>query len=272
MSVKRYFPFVYFVKDRDLGGKKSRVAYKRPFFTQLHKVRDGLAREEIAALSYEAGYIYGGAILNIPDSIRQLLKKREDDSLIKAKERIIQDDLILLCTRPPLHDMEEPECREKRIILRSNNKLEKSLLGALDSFFYRCTRSQIKLKVGSKNNQYKDIVFKVSTGADIKYLNSTPPTVIKDRTAGYLISIPKIKKLNNVRFVTLFGAGGTETLWFCHILRKEFPHVFKQALICPKSQLWVFLFTVPQITPEPFLDSYTHNFDAKLVLNWSKRC
>src|SRR5438045_1730197 len=107
--VHRFYPFCYYQKERDLRG--------RPFETQIHKIRDGLALSELAGILMSAGFVYGGAVLNIPRSQQGPRLK-----VVHTLPTIRPKDVVLLATRPPLDD--NPAEPQKRWISRSDLALE----------------------------------------------------------------------------------------------------------------------------------------------------
>jgi hypothetical protein len=258
----KFFLMQYYQKDRDLRGRR--------FETQLHKVRDGLAILELSPLLYEAGYTYGGAILNIPKELQGLIPLKETVTDIE------QHDMVLLTTRPPLD-----EEGVRRPIQSSGSELEQYIFRSLRAFFRTCDRSEIVLAEELKPaiddervNELRAVLFYQSNGGRVRLVDSIarPREPMESRlTLGYLISIPTIPP-RGFRLLVAFGMGGTETLRFCHLLRQHFTAYLYQALSATVSVMWMVPFLVPDYAPYPFLQCQLHDLqpmkEFSVAIKW----
>lgn len=208
----RFFVNVYYRKQRDIGS--------RPFETSLHKTRDGLPIAELSSVLYDNGYAYGGAILNIPSRFREYLSA--NDKIESTQPPLNSDDLVLLCTRPPLDD--EANLVKKRIE-RSQTEFEDHVVASLRMFFRTCDRSQVVLSSqivpnggGHSFHEYRAVHFREYRGGKVLKMNALddPRDPLDEGfTIGYLLTSPRVSPIG-FRLIAAFGMGGAETLWFTH--------------------------------------------------------
>ena len=244
-----FYLSLYYLKSKDLG--------LRPMETQIHKVRDALAILEVAPLLQGLGYVYRGAILNIPFGVRSRLDRIS--RLRAADPPVGANDLIVQLTRPPLSE------GGKRQIAPSKCRVETAILDALGGHLERCTRSQVFLSqaLAPVNNvseavaaPFRSVEFFVSAGGRVKhfgFLTSLPTPPADERLSiGYLLSVPAIGD-SGARLLCGWGAGGTETLWFCHLLRTRYSRYVGEALASQEARMWTVPFLVPAYAPFPML-------------------
>src|SRR6267143_479448 len=105
MSPKRIFRFAYHTSLND----KSEL--------RLHQLRDGDAFAELSAPFYSKGYEYGGLLLNLPS-------EKEADAPHFDVSSLTSSDLVLLNTRPPIHDIDQ---ENKHPVRRSYTLLERHI-------------------------------------------------------------------------------------------------------------------------------------------------
>lgn len=212
MSSKRVFRFAYHA---------SQFSDVR---TRAHQVRDGDAFLELLPLLNQQGYRYEGLLLNPPSN------KREDAPVVDTSF-LSANDLIVLTTRPPLHDL---EAGDKRSIRRSYTNLEELIFAAIKpKHLAYSARSRIvlsesiaqKLKPDFKDKA--DIVFHSSVGSSyLRYRRSEDEAYHNHprrdkRTAVYLIQVPAIWP-DGPKLLVSFAMAGTETLIWNHLLRTRF--------------------------------------------------
>jgi len=253
--LKTVYTFKYYVA--------ARVLRTRPLETQINKVRDGLATEHLAFSLYEAGFSYGGAIINVPKRVLDRPDYRECEA---TPVPLTPDDLILLTTRPPLDD--RPPM--KRVIERSGEPIEKDVFAALRPVLMTCTRTSIEL--GQENGllsvepQWRSVGFDEHQGGRISAGGPYRSQTGDDRlTVAYLISIPPTETFP--RIVAAFGAGGTETLVFAWLLRRQINHLFARTLKGRQRQLVMTTFRVPKTIPHPFLKFDINDLDPHVVVD-----
>ena len=212
MSSKRVFRFAYHA---------SQISDVR---MRAHQLRDGDAFLELLPLLNQHGYQYEGLLLNPPSN------KREEAPVVDISF-LSTDDLIVLTTRPPLHDL---KVRDKRLIRRSYTNLEELIFAAIKpKYLTRSARSRIvlsesiaqKLKPEFKNKA--DIVFHSSVSSSyLRYRKSEDEPYHNhpgrdERTAVYLIQVPAVWP-NGPKLLVSFAMAGTETLVWNHLLRTRF--------------------------------------------------
>lgn len=239
---------VYYQKPKDLG--------QRPFETQIHKVRDGLAVAGLLSVLYEANYSFGGTILNIPKAVQDELAP---DRIKDETRQIGTGDMVLMSTRPALND---DASETKRFLKISGCDVEQSVFAAMYTFFRTCDRSEIILNShlepdtdDERVDEFRAVSFYQSRGGRVHRLDAQRAPRIPaepNLTFGYLVSVPSVPP-NGFRLLAAFGAGGTETLWFSHLLRLEYTGYLRQAIRTKEPRLWMAPFLVPDYAPFPFL-------------------
>jgi hypothetical protein len=264
----KFYLSVYYQKEKDLGD--------RPFETQIHKIRDGLAIAELISVFYEAHYFFGGTILNIPKAVQDKLAPER----IKDETRQIGiGDIVLLPTRPALDD---DASEIKRPIRRSESVFEENIFKSMRTFFQTCDRSQIILSPHLKPDtndervqEFRVVSFYQTGGGRVQKLNAlrAPRSPAETRlTLGYLVSVPTVPPYG-FRLLVAFGLGGTETLWFSHLLRLAYPQYLHQAIRSEELRMWMVPFLVPDYAPYPFLQADLSYLRPKReysnVISWS---
>jgi hypothetical protein len=243
---KRFFAWCYYAKLRDRRD--------RGFPSQIHRIRDGLSFLTLAPALFEAGYQYGGAILNIPAAEAQ-------GNAWSANAEYGTGDVLLFATRPPLDDPQNPK-KGDRWIDRSRYATEQVVFKAFkENLLEHCSRTKITLKADlscrPKNATiFRSIEFSTKQGGQIAALrgerlapwrSSTPPTGA-DYAAGYLLSIPNVGE-QKFRLLAAFSSGGTETLWWSWLLMHRHRKLLSDALAAKKRTVWLGLFAIPKMAP-----------------------
>jgi len=255
----KFYPMVYYIKERDLA--------KRWFETQIHKTRDGLALVELGPLIYGAGYTYGGTILNVPEKFQQELVA--EGRLRENRHQIQSADMVLLATRPALDDDEADE----RPLLRSNYAVERAAFAALRRFFATCDRAEVILSkeviLEGRHEHLRAVHFRQNQGGRIRFFD-TPTGEIEPAdpqlTVGYLVGVPNVTP-TGVRLAAVFGMGGTETLWLCHLLRTRLADEFHQTLTTPDPRIRLIAFSVPDYAPFPLLECDPEDLKAEVIVS-----
>jgi len=200
----------------------------------LHHLRDGDASIELSEVLRDKGYRYGGLVLNYPVDDRKyppsysIPRRFVDDSFLKA------GDLILLTTRPALHDRVDPA---RSYINRSYTTLEDKVFKALGKYFQHCSRIQVFLSdyVIDKYPQVRErcnIQFRQNQTQNLKHnlkqnLGSVYDSVNRHKppssnlTAMYMVYIERAWE-NGPKLLCAFGMGGPETLIWAYLLRTRF--------------------------------------------------
>jgi hypothetical protein len=254
----KFYPLVYYMKEKDLG--------KRRFETQIHKTRDGLALAELSPLLFRAGYTYGGTILNVPMKTQRSLVA--EGRLKETRLKVESTDVVLLATRPALDDDEEQE----RPLLPSGCAVESAAFAALRRFFATCDRAEVILAsevVLEERNEYlRAVHFRQNQGGRIRFFD-TPTGEIEPTdpqlTVGYLVGVPNVSP-TGARLAVVFGMGGTETLWLCHLFRTRLADEFHQTLTTPDPRIRLIAFSVPDYAPFPLFGCDPEDVRAEIIV------
>jgi len=197
-----------------LGWPTNREARHRSY---AHKIRDGAAFAEVAAMLARQGYEYRDILLNFPD---------QGDAVDGGPYA----GLIVMVTRPPLS---AEEARKR--VQRSNSRLETEIIDAVKPFFEKCSRDMVMLhdrvatRFGSQEcrtraeicfHQNSDWAWYKRLRGMTKDINYRDPAQER-RTAAYLIYVPRIANRDSALLV-VFGMGGNDTLLWCRILRDRY--------------------------------------------------
>jgi hypothetical protein len=198
---------------------------------RIHQLRDADAFAELSAVLYRRGYEYGGLFLNLPTDELKKGHQAPKEALPVDVSSLTSMDLLVLNTRPPMHDLSE---EDKKRVPPGDNTLEDKVFQALKQYFDICARSRILLSKGIAER----LPAKYENRAHIKFRQSHDGSYLKHRaytdrlwqrpprqmsTAFYLIQIPALWE-DGPGLLNAFGMAGTETLVWNYILRTRFPH------------------------------------------------
>jgi hypothetical protein len=188
-------------------------------------MRDGDAALFLTDALVERGYRYAGPLFNYSSNGPDLIPVKDDF--------LRETDLILLTTRPPIHDR---AVGDKKGIPRSFTTLEEKLFqGPLRQWFEGCARSEILLtgataRISPEIAKRQTILFRQNGGAMYQSYGS-PVTNEWQRfkmrhplTATFLVYTPHAWP-DGPALLAAFGMGGTETLVWCYQLATRFPHL-----------------------------------------------
>jgi hypothetical protein len=201
---------------------------------KLFQGRDGAAFNELAATLPPLGYRYGTTIHFYPDDQRPL----------KEFPELRAEDLLVLTTRPPLTDR-EALFKPRRIILISENDLEKLIFKQLFQHISYCTRKHVNLTQAAQDR----LIGEVNKWKSLEFYEHSGPThplgvsVIKkhlglpkkmqggaNSTVAFLFradSLPGVEGTPGLPCALLasFGMDGYSTLIWNSIVRRRFPHL-----------------------------------------------
>ena len=261
MAIEKFlYRFAYYVR------KKDSTKELRPY-----QIRDGAAFSEISSLLYKKGFNYGGIYLN-----KNILKNEPNEiDLSRFKE----DDIIVLCTRPPLHDKDKGS---KKKLERSYTNLEKEIFRFLSFFFEICTRDRVKLKKGVAQNfkmgfeNRADIVYKqfyntsisgINTNASYKRYRKLETLDWEDssgikRTAAYFIYSKEIWEKGPSLLVS-FGMGGVETLAWNYLLKRRHMDLIK------KNCFGMIEMTNLILPRNPLTLDFFNDWNSKIILKYN---
>lgn len=259
---KRYYRFGYFIPPKTNHSLKP------------HQLRDGDALLLISNLLNEAGYEYGGIVFN-PPAPENPLKDARKDAPKDAPKRLVDtsflqpDDLIVLTTRPPLHDRKSGT---RKTVKRSDTTLEDQIFKKLEIEFYSCSRLLVELSDDLASRLPPEYATRASIGfgesnaaykswrchRTAKWQDARTP----ERTAFYLVYLPKTSE-TDLSVLCLFGMGGAETLIWSHFLRTR----FHDRLSFTSARFIMAEMIVAEI-PEPLHDfSFADAFEVRIVLD-----
>jgi hypothetical protein len=200
---------------------------RQPLPFQLRQLRDGDAGWLMGKAIEEQGYTFEGPIINYPSPGPELIPV--DTS------RLRPTDLLLLTTRPPMHDR---AFGEKRYIQRSYTTLEDDLFTrALSRYLERCSRTSVVLTdeaagISPEIARRQSCTFRQNAGATY-YRYGSPTTGgwrrFKKRepqrlTAAYLV-YQEHAWPGGPALLAAFGMGGQETLVWCYRLARDLSHL-----------------------------------------------
>ena len=249
MSSKRIFRLAY------------HTSQSKNVRSRIHQLRDGDAFSELAAALYSRNYSYGGLFLNLPPDEPERVSSVDVSFLTSL-------DLLVLNTRPPVHDIEE---EVNRPVPESHTDLEERIFQAVQRYFEKCSRSHILLakpiakQLPSQFRNRANIMFRQNlNGSYLKHraygerLWQKP--AVEGLTAFYLIQVPHLWE-GGPGLLAAFGMAGTETLAWNYLLRTRFPHwirtyEFLMAEVLPAK-----------LPPLPTDLSFADNWDVKPILS-----
>lgn len=220
---------------------------------ELFKCRDGVAGFELAAALFEAGYRYGTTVYLYPD----------DDRKLTDFPAFQPSDILVLTTRPPLHD-QAALIPSRKVIHAAKTELEAVLFAALGEYFEFCTRKHMVLtKRGAdclrveQPQKWAHVELYEYCGAEI-LKHHVGPEVLK-RLENRRSSIAFFFRANrlpriNCDFVASFGMDGFGTLIWNRIIRTRFPEWLTSPRFVMAELIYKQPFPDKPITPE-FVDS-----------------
>ena len=188
------------------------------------QLRDGDAATWLLQALWERGFRYAGPIVNYPS-----IGRATDDPIF------CETDLILLATRPPMHDRDIPD---KKRIPRSYTPLERKLFdGPLSEHFKRCARSEVLLmdetaSISAEIAARQSMLFRQNGGATYQSYGSPVTGEWRHFKAAHPLTAAFLLYAEHAwpggpGLLAAFGMGGTETLVWCYLLATRF-----QDLLC----------------------------------------
>ena len=224
---------------------------------KLFKGRDGIAFCELTAVLPAMGYEFGTTIHLYPD----------DERPLAAFPAFRPSDLLVLPTRPPLHDKVGIIPPRRKIIYAAKTELEAALFKVLARYFEFCTRKRVKLsKHGASRLRVSDaqnwehVEVYEYCGAEIQkyYVGPEPvrPGVKLKSTIAFFLRVDRVPGLN-CGFAASFGMDGYGTLIWNRFVRRAHPEWLAQ----PGFVMAELIFRKPipdkPLTPE-FADDGAH--------------
>jgi len=230
---------------------------------KLFKGRDGVAFCELAGVLPALGYEYGTTIHLYPD----------DERPLSEFPSFQPSDVLVLPTRPPLHDKVGIIRPHRKIIHAAKTALEAALFRELGKYFEYCTRKHVQLsKHGAGKLRVEDpqkwghIELYEYCGAEIlkHYVGPEPikPEENHRSTIAFFLRSNQVPGIN-CDFIASFGMDGYGTLIWNRIIRKQHPEWLAEPGFV-MAEL-VFKKEIPErpLTPE-FIDDGQH-IEVKLL-------
>jgi hypothetical protein len=260
MAFRRFYRYAYSLRG-DVTGSPA-----------LHKLRDGDAFIELMPVLSSLGAVCGGTLLNLPG-------EDQDDTSGRFLGSLGPSDLIVVTTRPPLHDRSE---EIRRALIPTGAVLETAIHQALRCCFKFCNRSKIHLvrSLGEQlKSEYADreqITFRVykkkppmGANAAYQYLqadyegNPHRPK-FAPRTAVFLIRTALWK--NGPTVLNAFGMSGNQGLIWAHLLKTRHP----EFLTGCGPLFYMGEVTLQDIPPRPLDLTFADSWEVKTLIKTSR--
>jgi hypothetical protein len=201
---------------------------------KLFQGRDGIAFNEIAASLTARGYEYGTTIHFYSD----------DERSLKEYPLLLETDLLVLPTRPPLTDR-EAFLPPKKIIRNSKNDLEKLIFKQLFKYFAICTRKHLKLApeaqkcLAQDSAKWQSLEFFEVSRPDHAYAeahiqrhvaSSQKPKGNYPSTVAFIVNVNSLPGVDQTPglpcgLLACFGMDGYSTLIWNRIVRLGYPEL-----------------------------------------------
>lgn len=213
------------------------------FFAYYQSPRDAtrdlepcLLRDEGAAMQLQRGlgrfgFVPGELLLNTPPTSRTSRELAQVD-----REGVGADDVIVMATRPPIHDEHQGDRKQVR---KGYTDLENHIFEVWSFFLERCTRSHIWLQEASSAHLeagfegMASMSFRQRGGAWLNQLNARDGNgaqpVEGDRDhACFLLRLDELWE-GGPGFVGAFGMNGVSTLAWAHRLGSDLAHYLDES-------------------------------------------
>ena len=196
---------------------------------QLYKDRDSLAFCELNAALLEQGYRYGTTIYLYPDDERKLAEF----------PRFEPSDILVMTTRPPLHDQDGFIPPRRKVIRRARTELEVVLFEELAKYFGYLTRKHMELTDHAfRSLQTEDrrmwqhvelyeylIPGKTHSASEVQKHYVGPETVSpgpsRHSAVAFFVGLNPVPRIN-CAFVASFGMDALGTLIWNRLIRTRF--------------------------------------------------
>jgi hypothetical protein len=224
---------------------------------KLFQCRDAMAYSELNAALVTLGYEYATAVHLYPEDERRL---NEFPAFKPA-------DMIVLTTRPPLHDQVGIIPQHRKVIRAAKTELETVLFGVLAQHLEFCSRKHVELTkhaVGclrvEQPAKWGHVEFYEYSGAEIQkfFIGPEPlkPPVDRHSSVAFFLRANQIPTIG-CDFVASFGMDGYGTLIWNRIIRQRYP----EWLASPRFVMAELIYKKPlppkPISPE-FVDDGEH--------------
>ena len=208
---------------------------------------------ELNAELSRVGYDYATTIYLYPDDDRPL----SDFPALQAS------DLLVLTTRPPLHDQVGIIPPHRKVIRAAKTELEAVLFEELSKYFEFCTRKHVQLTKHAVSrlrveqpSKWAHVELYEYSGAEIQkhYVGPEPLKPEPDRhsTIAFFLRANRLPKIN-CDFVASFGMDGYGTLIWNRLIRVCYPEWLESPRFVMAELIYRKAIPPKPITPE-FVD------------------
>jgi len=238
------------------------TSWRTDRFVQPSHLRDGDSALFLAPVLAERGYEFGGVIFNPPAEppADPIARRKVDRSFLGP------NDLILVPTRPPMHDLLDGD---RRYIRRSFTDLEQLVFDALGTAFSHCSRSQVTLTDAAVRGEpevaeRQNSTFHQTWGAAVDSYRAVNATRWSRPEKGKYVTITYLAYVrpaweNGPAVLATFGIGGTETLGWNYLLATRF-----RSLVCEVPFAMAEI-VAPQPPVQPHTMDFVDSWDVKLL-------
>ena len=241
---------------------------------ELAKNRDAAAFTEMMSGLGLLGYRFESIIFNYA-----LATGAMDGVGIEDFRFVRSGDLVVMVTRPPLHDL---QVQNRKYVPRSGTRLEQQIFGAVSRFLEICSRTHLRLhedvikawekeldpaSPGERTQTPADFKFCQNCDARLKSLNTRDPASRarrldhgrEYRSIGCFIHVPFIEELG-CRLIVSFGMAGMENLIWNRIVRTRFDRWLKEPVFALAEM------NLNRIPKEPVTLNFVDDIPVKVLI------
>jgi hypothetical protein len=244
--------------------------------SELAKNRDAAAfTEMMAALSAR-----GGRFESMIFNYAQACGEGENAAAMNDEFRFLrQDDLLVMVTRPPLHD---EVVGHRKYVPRSGTALERRIFDAVEDYLHTCSRAHLRLQehlvtAWEKVCGHTPATGRRSTLADFKFCQNCDARLRswntldhgsrarrvdhgrEYRSLGCFLHVPRIEEFG-CRLIVSFGMGSLENLIWSRIVRTRFDRWLDEPVFALAE---MDLNHVPQ---DPVTLQFAHDIPVKVLM------
>ena len=241
---------------------------------ELAKNRDAAAFTEMMSGLGLLGYRFESMIFNYA-----LATGPNDGVGIEDLRFVRSGDLVVMVTRPPLHDL---QVQNRKYVPRSGTRLEQQIFGAVGRFLKICSRTHLRLqeevvKVWEQGRDPRSPGERIQTPADFKFFQNCDARLKSlntiggasrarrldhgsdYRSIGCFIHVPFIEEFG-CRLIVSFGMAGMENLIWNRIVRTRFDHWLKEPVFALAEM------NLNRIPKEPVTLNFVDEIPVKVLL------
>ena len=224
---------------------------------KLFKDRDAMAFCELTALMPQMGYDYATTVHLYPD----------DERTLKEFPRFGPSDLLVLTTRPPLHDKVGIIPPHRKVIHGAKTELEAMLFKVMSQYLEYCTRKHVELsqfgasclKV-TEPEKWKHVELYEYSGAEIlKHFVGPEPVRPDEKHRSSIAFFLRANQISGINcdFIASFGMDGNGTLMWNRLIRTRYP----EWLVSPHFVMAELIYKKP-LPPRPLTPEFVDDGDC----------